>query len=130
MIEFIKIKDSNFVGFSNDYLFNEIKRGNIFPDYFIREIIDKYVKKDSVCLDIGANLGYVSIYLSKKCKRVYSFEPQHVVFFQLCANLFLNECFNVFPLELAAYSTDIKFDFANYQNGWVQADKFDDYSKI
>ena len=130
MIETIKVNDINFVGFPNDYLFKTIKGGNSFPDSFIRDIIDKYVNKNSICIDIGANLGYISIYLSKKCKKVYSIEPQHIVYLQLCANLFINECFNVYPLELAAYSSNKMFDFATYQSGWVGTNNFNDYNNI
>ena len=130
MIETIKSSDNTIVGFPQDYLFKCIKDGDGFPDSFLLETINKYVNKDSVCVDIGANLGYVSLYLSRICKKVYSFEPQHVVFLQLCANVFLNERFNVYPLELAAYSESKLFNFAVYQNGWVKASSFDDYNNI
>lgn len=45
-------------------------------------------------LDVGANLGAFSVPLAQKLMvrggLVYSFEPQRVVFYQLCANIFLN----------------------------------------
>jgi FkbM family methyltransferase len=51
-----------------------------------------------VALDIGANLGAFSVPLAQKLGErgglVYSFEPQRVVFYQLCANIFLNRLDN------------------------------------
>ena len=98
MTEIITTKEgTRFIGFPNDHLFSEIKSGNSFTDGFLKGVIEKYVKPDSVCVDVGANLGYVSLYLAQRCKRVLAFEPQPVVFLQLCANLFLNQQFNVTP---------------------------------
>lgn len=49
-------------------------------------------------LDIGANLGAFSVPLAQKIMPhnglVYSFEPQRVVFYQLCSNIFLNRLDN------------------------------------
>jgi len=49
-------------------------------------------------LDIGANLGAFSVPLAQNLESrqglVYSFEPQRVVFYQLCANIFLNRLDN------------------------------------
>lgn len=130
MIELIKTKTMNLVGFPNDHLFDEIKKGSEFDDFFLKEIIDARAKSDWCCIDAGANLGYVSIYLSRKCRKVYSFEPQPIVFLQLCANLFINECFNVSPFNLAAHSKECLLDFASYQGGWVGTNDFNDYNKI
>jgi FkbM family methyltransferase len=49
-------------------------------------------------IDVGANLGAFSVPLAQKLGLrsglVYSFEPQRVVFYQLCANIFLNRLDN------------------------------------
>ncbi len=42
----------------------------------IRKVINQYVKKDFICIDIGASIGDVTRLLSKKAKYIYSFEPQ------------------------------------------------------
>ena len=51
-----------------------------------------------LALDVGANLGAFSAPLAQKLGErrglVYSFEPQRVVFYQLCANIFLNRLEN------------------------------------
>ena len=51
-----------------------------------------------LALDVGANLGAFSVPLAQKLGQrnglVYSFEPQRVVFYQLCANIFVNRLDN------------------------------------
>ena len=51
-----------------------------------------------LALDVGANLGAFSVPLAQKLGQRnglgYSFEPQRVVFYQLCANIFLNRLDN------------------------------------
>jgi len=130
-LETIVTKNGDYLmGYKNDYLFNNLKGGTGFVDHFLLPVIEKYVKPESVCVDVGANLGYVSLYLSKRCKRVHAFEPQFPVFLQLCTNAFLNQRFNITPYHLAlgAWAGEVKM--ASYQSGWVGADTLDDYSKI
>ena len=127
MIEIITTPEgARFAGFPKDHLFSLIKGGNSFVDSFMLDSIARYVKPDSVCIDVGANLGYVSLYLAARCKKVIALEPQHVVFLQLCANLFLNEAWNVTPLHLAAHSKECLVDLAPYQSGWVGVKSIDD----
>lgn len=131
MIEQVKNPHlGTFAGFPQDHLFSLIKGGSRFVDDYVQAQIDRLVSKDSVCVDVGANLGYVSVYLAKRCRRLWSIEPQPTVFLQLCCNLFLNECFNVTPLNIAATSTTCKLEFAPYQSGWVGTDDFTHYDKI
>ena len=50
-------------------------------------------------LDIGANLGAYAIPVAKKIASargvVYAYEPQRIVYYQLCGNIFLNSLDNV-----------------------------------
>jgi FkbM family methyltransferase len=50
------------------------------------EIIKKLVTKDDVCLDIGANVGFMTIQLAQLAKHVYAFEPSPDNFKQLEEN--------------------------------------------
>lgn len=130
-IEIITTRDgTRFAGYPNDHLFSLIKNGETFVDGYVKRAIDRYVNADSICVDVGANLGYVSIYLAARSKWVHSFEPQPVVFLQLCTNLFLNQCLNVKPYNMGCYSRETTLDFADYQSGWVGASDLSDYSKI
>lgn len=131
MIEVITTSDgTKFAGYNHDYLFQIIRNGNSFPDTYVRDVIDKYVNKNSVCVDVGANLGYISVYLAKRAKYLHSFEPQKNVYFQLCANLFLNECYNVTTYNNAVYSYRKNFDFASFQSGWVGTTELTDVDKV
>lgn len=51
-----------------------------------------------IVLDIGANLGSYTVPLAKAHPHLsfHSFEPQRVVYYQLCTNVFLNRLDNVY----------------------------------
>jgi hypothetical protein len=83
-----------------------------FWDPHIKPIYDKHINKNSVCLDVGAHCGFHSIYLSKLAKEIYAFEPQPVIYRQLCGNLFLNNCLNVHAFNLALYDKECTMEIA------------------
>lgn len=120
MIDIAKTNFGSFLGYSNDHLFNEIKKGN-FHDPDVAEFIQKNIEKEHNCIDIGANIGTISVFLSKFCNKLYSIEPQHNIFLALCGNLFINQCLNVVPLQVAAYSENKKFSIASKEklDDWV-----------
>ena len=53
--------------------------------------------KDGVILDIGSNIGTYVVPLAKQFPGIefYGFEPQRIIFYQLCANVVLNGLENV-----------------------------------
>jgi FkbM family methyltransferase len=53
---------------------------------------------DGIVIDIGANLGSYVVPLAKRNAHLQfeAFEPQRVVYYQLCANTFLNRLSNVY----------------------------------
>jgi FkbM family methyltransferase len=63
-------------------------------------------------LDIGANLGTFCVPLARKiAKHTYhAFEPQRIISYQLCANIFINSLENVYAYELALSDRDINID--------------------
>lgn len=73
-------------------------------------------------LDVGANLGAFSIPVAKKLGPagavVHAFEPQRIVFQQLCGNIFLNRLDNVFTHQLALGSETktIRLPKVDYHN--------------
>jgi FkbM family methyltransferase len=78
-----------------------------------------------IVIDVGANMGVHTIPLAKELarqgRRMLSFEPQPVIFQQLCANLALNGLMNVLALPYACGSTSgvVSFappDYANQGN--------------
>ena len=74
-----------------DLIRNEIIDNKIF-DRKVYETAIKYVKNDTIVLDIGANFGQLSVLLSK-CKKdveVYSFEASKYIFEILKKNVQIN----------------------------------------
>lgn len=73
--------------------------------------IIKHVKSGDFVLDIGANIGYHTLILSKivgKTGRVYSFEPEPNNFKLLKKNLTINNCDNVILVNSAVGNEDGK----------------------
>lgn len=60
-----------------------------------------------VILDLGANLGIISILLSKKFPftKIYSFEASPINFQNFVKNIEDNNCTNITPFNLAVWST-------------------------
>jgi len=120
MIKIAKTHFGNFLGYSQDYLFQQIER-NEFHDPDIGEFIQKNITKNHNCIDIGANIGAITVFLSKHCGKLYAIEPQNNIYLALCGNLFINECYNVVPLNIAAYRDNKKFSIASKErlDEWV-----------
>ena len=60
-------------------------------------------KKNPVIFDVGSNIGAFTIWLAKYFNegKVYSFEPQRLIFQMLCGNIAINNIFNVYAYNLA-----------------------------
>jgi FkbM family methyltransferase len=63
------------------------------------EIIKKIVTKDDVVLDVGANIGFMTLQLAQLAKKVYAFEPSPDNFKQLEENT--KHLDNVYRYEVA-----------------------------
>lgn len=76
----------------NDLISNAVRQQGYEIEVFA--IAQKLLEKHEygVVLDIGANLGTFSIPLAKANPRLtfHAFEPQRIVYYQLCANTFIN----------------------------------------
>lgn len=67
-----------------------------------------YCRAGDIAIDVGANIGEVSIILSKgagSAGHVYAFEPNPRIYRYLLGNLALNRCDNVTPANLAVGAT-------------------------
>lgn len=61
-------------------------------------LLDQLVSTDDVVIEVGANMGSFTVPLARKVGAgglVFAFEPQLIVFQQLCANFALNDLVNV-----------------------------------
>ena len=61
----------------------------------ISSMIKKYSNKNEIFVDVGANIGYHSIYASRFFKKVIAFEPVPFVFQQFKESIKINEFNNI-----------------------------------
>jgi FkbM family methyltransferase len=88
--EIVETEFGNFLINEYDLIGNFIKN-NKFWEQHLYEFYSRYLNSESHCIDAGANLGFHSIQFGKFSKKIYSFEPQLMVFNQLCANILFND---------------------------------------
>jgi FkbM family methyltransferase len=78
-----------------------------------RVFLNQYHLADGDLIDVGANLGVVSLILAKRflSKTVHSFEPNPSTFFSLQKNAELNECFNILSNRIVVADHDGEIAF-------------------
>lgn len=59
------------------------------------EFYKQFLNKDCLCLDIGANMGALTVPIAQLSGEVIAFEPQRWVYYQLCSNIVINNLHNV-----------------------------------
>jgi FkbM family methyltransferase len=91
--EIVQTSNGNFLINENDVIGNFIKNYGFWENH-LQLIYSKLIKPNFICIDAGANLGYHSIQFGKLSKIVYSFEPQPMIYNQLCANILFNSLDN------------------------------------
>jgi FkbM family methyltransferase len=95
----VDCRGSKFLIFDKPDVISDGLRANVGHDAFLEyySIILVGDAKDGVILDIGSNIGTYVVPLAKEFPGVefYSFEPQRIVFYQLCSNIILNGLENV-----------------------------------
>jgi FkbM family methyltransferase len=74
------------------------------------KLILKQVKKGDVIVDVGANIGYYTMLLAQKAKKVYAFEPDSVNFEILGKNIKANNLKNVVAIKAAVGSKEGKLE--------------------
>ena len=82
---------------TKDHIKTSLLRGESWETEHV-QYFEKYAKKGSTVLDIGAHIGIHTLRLSKVVGdegRVHSFEPQSKIYQELLANLNLNKVGNV-----------------------------------
>ena len=95
----VDCRGSKFLIFDKPDVISDGLRANVGHDAFLEyySIILVGDTKDGVILDIGSNIGTYVVPLAKEFPGIefYSFEPQRIVFYQLCSNIILNGLENV-----------------------------------
>ena len=80
-------------------------------------------KNDPNIFDVGSNIGTISIWLAKifNYGKIFSFEPQRQVFYQLCGNIAINNIYNIEAFNLAISDEDGYF-YVNEPNYFTNND--------
>jgi FkbM family methyltransferase len=78
----------------SDGVCETIARGEIWEP-FLDPVYERYLPKDGVFVDVGANYGSQCIRLAGKCKKIYAFEPQKFIYDCLIETIRLNEITNI-----------------------------------
>lgn len=108
-IEYLKSRDiikNNFFLFKKDGGLSECIRNNMIWEKHIYDIIyelDIDLKNTNI-IDIGANLGAHTLIFAEMVDefgKVYAFEPQRIVYYQLCANIISNGFNNIYAFNVA-----------------------------
>jgi FkbM family methyltransferase len=91
--------DLNYALFKhNDIVSNAVRSGGYEKE--LQELSSKLLEghTEGIVLDIGANLGSYVVPLARHHAHLQfeAFEPQRIVYYQLCANTFLNRLSNVY----------------------------------
>jgi len=96
-------------------------------------VLKRLVKSGDTVLDIGANVGYISLVLAKcvgKNGKVFSFEPDSKNFASLKRNIELNPDCNIAPISMAVSDShqpirlyQAKFDFNDSAHSILPSEK-------
>jgi len=106
-VDLIRGEENNWLLMNNRDHITDFIRKNGFWGHVETTIGKAFLanRPNSNTLDVGANIGGFTLPISKFVSsfggRVFSFEPQRIVFQQLCANIFLNNLDNVYTHNLA-----------------------------
>ena len=122
-VNIINCKDAKYMLFNTrDLISNKLYQEGVWDEtsltlsrFFIQNV------DTPLLLDVGANLGAYSIPLARDIQDrgglVYGFEPQRIVFYQLCGNVLLNRLENYFAFNYAigAENSTIDLPAMNYE---------------
>jgi FkbM family methyltransferase len=85
------------------------------------QLLAMLLKMPGLVIEVGANMGIhtipMAIELARQGRRLLAFEPQRIIFQQLCANLALNGLMNVtaLPYALSDESGELVFEVPDYR---------------
>lgn len=93
---------------NDKYVGQRVALGKYEP--YETKLILRQVKKEDVVVDVGANIGYYTVLLAKKVKKVYAFEPDKISFEILKKNIEVNKLKNVVAVNAAVGSREGKLE--------------------
>ncbi len=96
--------------------------GFVYEPYLFDFIKDNNIDLEGTdVVEIGANNGHFTVEFADlvgNTGRVYAFEPQRIIYQQLCGNVFMNGLDNVFAYQVAIGNEigKVDFEFPNYHD--------------
>ena len=94
----VQVKNSKFYlpNYSSDFMQGILSSGTQYFEQSVLNALDSYLQKNSVVIDIGANIGNYTLYWANesKVKKIYAFEPIHYLFKILEINVKINNLEN------------------------------------
>lgn len=115
-------KRKKYILFKNDCGVSDMARnGGIYEHYIFDWIRDNVDVKGKTIIDIGANFGFHTLEFSDlvgDSGNVFAFEPQKLVYYQLCGNTLINGRSNItnYNLALSDEVTQLKMENLQYQS--------------
>ena len=101
MLKLTKINNLKFYYRSNDRYIGQRIALDKYEKYETALLLSQ-INKNSVCVDVGANIGYYTLLMAKRVKKVYAFEPDKKCFEILKKNVEENNLKNVVLINKAA----------------------------
>ena len=103
--EYVEARDKKYILFKNDCGVTDITRkGGVYEHYIFDYIKEKLNVEGTTIIDVGANFGFHTLQfrdLVGESGQVISFEPQKLVYYQLCGNIVLNGHNNITAYNIA-----------------------------
>jgi FkbM family methyltransferase len=106
--------------FKNDGIGKDIINGKIWEKHIV-EFLKTNLEKHSTFMDVGSNYGWHSIIASKYCDKVYSFEPQKIMFDTQTLSINDNNIKNIIIYNFGLGNENITSEMnqINYDSSWV-----------
>jgi len=112
-----KLEGLNFWYQENDKFIGQRVALGKYEEYETKLIL-KQIERNGVVVDVGANIGYYTLLMAQKAKRVYAIEPEPVNFEILKKNVEENNLKNVVLIWAAAGRTNSKINLYKSEENW------------
>ncbi len=97
----------------DESVMGDLRQSEGYYEIHIMKLLQKIINKDSICLDIGAHIGVLSMVIAHLAPegKVYAFEPSKYNYKFILENLRTNRISNVIPLNLGVYNKNGEMEF-------------------
>jgi FkbM family methyltransferase len=112
-VNIIRAKNADFLCFDESAeISNVLAQNGVWDEptiHLAKTLIDRIALKP-IIFDIDVNMGTFSIPIACRIENLmgtdYAFEPQRIIYYQLCGNIFLNRIDNIFAYNFALSNTE------------------------